>query len=438
MAAPSNQNYTVFNTQNVNDLREILENFNDSLLDSRLYHVGVDLAARVYQVCYFDENGQDQNICYSKEQFTHFLENPPRKPLFIAMEGCSGCNYWADVIESYGHIPVIINAKFIKNMKRRGSNKDDKNDALTIRKALRCGEDLPLSLRHSQTDMGIKAVFSSYEQTIKDVTKICNITRGYLIDIGEYGELDSCTTGENAIKCIRAFIEGHIHDPHFKDHIAYLQINLKKLQQSLELLDQYTQELEKHADRNEMCKLIQTVPGMGKLIALLMAVIIKDISRFKSARALQAFFGIVTAHTGSGNKIVPGRMSIKGDPLFKKWIYQAVLAIAHKGRYKNLKPRSQWLIDTFDESSTAFKLKVIKAAAKIIRNVYGVLKSGKGYDPEINDSLGSNKARTNRHPNNSKSSYNQDGINQFNHDVNKKKLPSFDNATELQKLGATA
>jgi len=223
-----------------------------------------------------------------------------------------------------------------------------------------------------------------------------------------------------------------------KDHIAYLQINLKKLQQSLELLDQYTQELEKHADRNEMCKLIQTVPGMGKLIALLMAVIIKDISRFKSARALQAFFGIVTAHTGSGNKIVPGRMSIKGDPLFKKWIYQAVLAIAHKGRYKNLKPRSQWLIDTFDESSSAFKMKVIKAAAKIIRIVYGVLTRGIGYDPEIDDSLGSKKDRTNRHPNNRKSSYNQDGNNQFNHDVNKKKLPSFDNATELQKLGATA
>ena len=55
MAALSNQNYTVFNTQNVNDLKEILENFNDSLLDSRLYHVGVDLAARVYQVCYFPE-----------------------------------------------------------------------------------------------------------------------------------------------------------------------------------------------------------------------------------------------------------------------------------------------------------------------------------------------------------------------------------------------
>ena len=27
MAALSNQNYTVFNTQNVNDLKEILENF---------------------------------------------------------------------------------------------------------------------------------------------------------------------------------------------------------------------------------------------------------------------------------------------------------------------------------------------------------------------------------------------------------------------------
>ena len=434
MAALSHENYTLC-CHNVNELRK---NLCDIQPDSRLYHVGVDLASRVYQVSFTDENGQDQNFCYTKEEFKHFLENPPRKPLFIAMEGCSGCNYWADVIESYGHIPVIVNARYIKNMRRLGSNKDDRNDSLTIRNSLINGFALPICQRRSPTDMVIKALFSSYEQTIKDVTKICNITRGYLIDIGEYGELDSCTTGENAIKCIRAFIEGHIHDPRFKEDIAYLQINLKKLQQSLELLDQYTQELEKHADRNEMCKLIQTVPGMGKLIALLMAVIIKDISRFKSARALQAFFGIVTAHTGSGNKIVPGRMSIKGDPLFKKWIYQAVLAIAHKGRYKNLKPRSQWLIDTFDESSTAFKLKVIKAAAKIIRNVYGVLKSGKGYDPEINDSLGSKKDRTNRHPNNSKSSYNKDGINQFNHDVNKKKLPSFDNATELQKLGATA
>ena len=434
MAALSHENYTLC-CHNVNELRK---NLCDIQPDSRLYHVGVDLASRVYQVSFTDENGQDQNFCYTKEEFKHFLENPPRKPLFIAMEGCSGCNYWADVIESYGHIPVIVNARYIKNMRRLGSNKDDRNDSLTIRNSLINGFALPICQRRSPTDMVIKALFSSYEQTIKDVTKICNITRGYLIDIGEYGELDSCTTGENAIKCIRAFIEGHIHDPRFKEDIAYLQINLKKLQQSLELLDQYTQELEKHADRNEMCKLIQTVPGMGKLIALLMAVIIKDISRFKSARALQAFFGIVTAHTGSGNKIVPGRMSIKGDPLFKKWIYQAVLAIAHKGRYKNLKPRSQWLIDTFDESSSAFKMKVIKAAAKIIRIVYGVLTRGIGYDPEIDDSLGSKKDRTNRHPNNRKSSYNQDGNNQFNHDVNKKKLPSFDNATELQKLGATA
>ena len=434
MAALSHENYTLC-CHNVNELRK---NLCDIQPDSRLYHVGVDLASRVYQVSFTDENGQDQNFCYTKEEFKHFLENPPRKPLFIAMEGCSGCNYWADVIESYGHIPVIVNARYIKNMRRLGSNKDDRNDSLTIRNSLINGFALPICQRRSPTDMVIKALFSSYEQTIKDVTKICNITRGYLIDIGEYGEHDSCTTGENAIKCIKAFIEGHIHDPRFEAHIAYLQINLKNLQQSLELLDQYTQELEKHADRNEMCKLIQTVPGMGKLIALLMAVIIKDISRFKSARALQAFFGIVTAHTGSGNKIVPGRMSIKGDPLFKKWIYQAVLAIAHKGRYKNLKPRSQWLIDTFDESSSAFKMKVIKAAAKIIRIVYGVLTRGIGYDPEIDDSLGSKKDRTNRHPNNRKSSYNQDGNNQFNHDVNKKKLPSFDNATELQKLGATA
>ena len=58
--------------------------------------VGVDLAARVFHVCYLTEKQKIKNKALSREVFLNFLNNPPfSQPLALAMRRCqnfTNCN----------------------------------------------------------------------------------------------------------------------------------------------------------------------------------------------------------------------------------------------------------------------------------------------------------------------------------------------------------
>ena len=99
-----------------------------SMLISQGYvPVGVDLAARVFQVCYLTEKQKIKNKALSREAFLDFLKSPPfSQPLMVGFEACGGCNYWARFIESLGHKYKIMPAASIRAF--LGLQKTDKID----------------------------------------------------------------------------------------------------------------------------------------------------------------------------------------------------------------------------------------------------------------------------------------------------------------------
>ena len=64
-----------------------------SMLISQGYvPVGVDLAARVFQVCYLTEKQKIKNKVLSREAFLDFLKSPPfSQPLMVGFESCGAC-----------------------------------------------------------------------------------------------------------------------------------------------------------------------------------------------------------------------------------------------------------------------------------------------------------------------------------------------------------
>ena len=71
-------------------------------LSSGYIPVGVDLAARVFQICYLNEKQKIKNKALSREAFLDFLKSPPfSQPLMVGFEACGGCNYWARFIEVF-------------------------------------------------------------------------------------------------------------------------------------------------------------------------------------------------------------------------------------------------------------------------------------------------------------------------------------------------
>lgn len=142
-----------------------------------------------------------------------------------------------------------------------------------------------------------------------------------------------------------------------------------------------------------------TIPGIGPQLAHLLSLDIAEIERFKTARALQAYFGLFTAHSGSGGKIEMGKMSRNGDPVVKRMLYQAVLTLLYCGNNFQISPRSEYIQMMYSRHTVAFKRGVICMCAKIIRIVFGVLHHGTAYDPQIDNALGDCKKRIHAYSN---------------------------------------
>lgn len=83
--------------------------------------VGIDLAARVIQVCYLQKNGTLYNKPKSRDEFIKFLEEPPFTGKILAgIEACGSCNFWARKIKAFLSLDT----------------KTDKVDALAILRAV--------------------------------------------------------------------------------------------------------------------------------------------------------------------------------------------------------------------------------------------------------------------------------------------------------------
>ena len=152
-------------------------------LSSGYIPVGVDLAARVFQVCYLTEKQKIKNKALSREAFLDFLKSPPfSQPLMVGFEACGGCNYWARFIESLGHKYRIMPAASIRAF--LGLQKTDKIDAMGIFKGTICPSVRTIRARdeENQTLMNLLA---AREQLLKQQTQSMNAQRAMLYELGE-------------------------------------------------------------------------------------------------------------------------------------------------------------------------------------------------------------------------------------------------------------
>lgn len=160
---------------------------------------------------------------------------------------------------------------------------------------------------------------------------------------------------------------------------ADLQEHLQELKQRLERLEQAIQaHIQAHASLKRRQVLLLSIPGIGKRTAAHLLGEIRDITAFSDARQLAAYAGLTPRNFSSGTSVnKPTRLSKTGNALLRKALYlPAVVA-------KRYNP----IIHAFCQRLLQAGLKpmqVIGAAMrKLLHLVYGVLKSGKPFDPHF-------------------------------------------------------
>jgi transposase len=125
-------------------------------------------------------------------------------------------------------------------------------------------------------------------------------------------------------------------------------------------------------------RLLRTIPGVGPTVAAILVAEIGDIAWYTKFSQLRKLAGLDIVRQQSGQWAGTGRISKAGRALLRWALYQAALGAARTpaGRAWLAALRAKRQGDRF-----AFFKAVVELAAKVLRIVWGVWRSGRPYDP---------------------------------------------------------
>jgi transposase len=151
--------------------------------------------------------------------------------------------------------------------------------------------------------------------------------------------------------------------------VTHLEAEIKRTEQ------QINDHVERHPDLKQQCQLLESIPGIGKRTATRLLAEIEDITQYKSARQVAAYAGLTPKNNRSGTKRVPAHLSKTGNARVRKALFlPAMVAKQHNPIVRSFCQR----LARYGKN----KMQLVGAAMrKLIHIAFGVLKSGKVFDP---------------------------------------------------------
>ena len=136
-------------------------------------------------------------------------------------------------------------------------------------------------------------------------------------------------------------------------------------------------EIEKliRANEQELYTRLNTIPGVGRKTAMLLIVSTNGFRDFESSRQLSSYFGLAPNERSSGSSIRgKSRISKTGDSLVRNHLFLcSFTACIHN-------PQCKALYDRIVLKGKSKKLALIAVCNKLIKQAYGIAKSGLDYD----------------------------------------------------------
>lgn len=314
--------------------------------------LGIDIAKDTFAVCLLvgTQKGQTsfENTPSGFKALSHWLTQHTLEPLHACMEATGRYGEGlAEYLYQSGAQVSVVNPARIKAYARcqLRRNKTDKADAALI--ALYCAREQP-------------ALWSPPPVAFKDLQAL----------VRRWDDLQAVYQQE------RNRLQAGSHPAAVR---VDLQTHLQELKGHLDRLEQAIQaHIQAHAELKRRQALLVSIPGIGKRTAAHLLGEIRDIIEFATARQLAAYAGLTPRNCTSGSSVSQKpRLSKTGNALVRKALYMpAVVA-------KRFNP----IIRAFCERMLAkghAPMQIIGAAMrKLLHLVYGVLKSGKPFDPHF-------------------------------------------------------
>lgn len=265
--------------------------------------IGCDAHRRYSVFVVMDEKGhtgKETRVEHSRELYRHFLNIlPPRSP--IALETIGNWYWMIEEMERAGHQPILAHAKKAKLMMGL-TNKTDKLDARGLAVLLRNGTlpsvwIPPGQLRDQRELPRMRMVFGRIRTMLKN--RIQSTLAKYGIQIDEVSDLFGVRG--------RGLLQNRLKElPQETQHS--IQQHLTLLDGVLEQIEGTEKRIKQVIKETSQMQLLMSLPGVGPILTIVIALEIGDIARFPDAPHLASYAGTVPQVKSSGGKTYYGRV----------------------------------------------------------------------------------------------------------------------------------
>lgn len=331
--------------------------------------IGMDLAKSLIQVCGVNQAGNPVfNRAIKRAKVFEFLASYPEVP--VAMEACSGANFWGRELEKRGHQALLIPPQHVKPFVK--GNKNDRNDAFAICETAKRPQLLFVRPRTlEQTDLLLNHRIR--ERQVGQRTQLINQLRGLL---QEYGLV--LPQGKETL---RRELPGLLEDatntltPRARDCFQRLLEEWIAMDQAIKELDR---EIVRQCRSSESCQRLTGIHGVAELTATAVVAFAGNASQYRSGRHFAANLGLVPKEHSSGGKQRLGGISRRGNDYIRRLLVQcgwSIIRHVDKGTDR-LTCWARQLIERRGKQRTAVAL-----ANKLARIIWAMLYRQQPYNP---------------------------------------------------------
>lgn len=266
----------------------------------------IDLAKETFHVVTVDKTGkQTAKKKVKRNALLPYIASLDKNNI-IAMEACSGSNYWAQEIKKLGFTVKLMKTKDVK-IYAKSRQKNDYNDALAICKAARDTELRTVRAKNKE-EQDVSLMHKIRKNTLKERIRKTNSMISTLHEYGYITKLGKKLFSRNCnIEVKLAYQNKVISGQTYKLLIMdckEIQILLKKEK----AIEATILELNKSSPRAK--KLIK-INGIGQINASYLS--IAPMEEYDTPRDFAASLGIVPKQFTSGDKEKLGRITKQGD-----------------------------------------------------------------------------------------------------------------------------
>ena len=296
-----------------------------------MINVGIDLHTTQFTVCALTPAGEIllEEVYETNDEgyeafirWAHESEEKYGAEISMAIEATGNARYFRNRMQHEGFNVLVINTMKFKVIVT-SAKKTDRHDAHTI--AMFLSKDLiPESYLCDQETEELRKLIAQRSDLVTAIVKAKNKIHALLRG---YGIKTTCSQFQSEKKRQQLLI-GLLDHPLYTEHAAK---TLEMLLDTVVILDKQVKKIEELIDEfiqeDEDVRILESIPGVGKITASTIKAYVGDISRFETYKQFSAYCGLTPFVRFSNDSGYTGHITKRGPKELRTAMVQVVMGM---------------------------------------------------------------------------------------------------------------